>query len=91
MLTRATRAGFFADMRTLALLGVAVLAVVTFGGCSARRIVVSKSPEGVACQRECAQFFNECYQGKRKNSKLCSQRERECLLRCPGAHVDDDE
>ena len=64
--------------------------VVLGVGCGSRRVVVAKTPEGAACQRQCTQFFNDCYQGKRKNRKFCTQRERECLLGCPGGHEFDE-
>lgn len=60
-------------------------------GCGPKRVRVANTPEGQACKRECMTMFNECYQGKRRNKKLCTQREHECLLSCPAATTGEEE
>lgn len=72
---------------------VMVGAMVVMGGvgCGPKRVRVANTPEGQACRKECNAGFNECFQGKRRNKKICTQRENECLRECPGALTGDED
>lgn len=88
MLTGGRAGGFLPLMRTLLMVfGVVMLAGVV--GCGHKRVKVANTPEGNACNRQCMEMFNGCYDGKRKNLKTCQARENDCLRTCPGAPLND--
>jgi len=62
-----------------------VVVSMSLAGCGHKRVQVANTREGNACNRQCMEFFNDCYAGKRKNLKTCQARENDCLRTCPGA------
>jgi hypothetical protein len=85
-LTTGSAGAFLRRMRTLWMVVVVVLV-----GCGHKRVQVANTPEGNACNRQCMDMFNSCYDGKRKNLKTCQVRENECLRTCPGAVLGDQQ